>query len=90
MKACQRCHISGRVQGVWFRDSTREQAERLGVTGYARNLADGRVEVLACGEDAALQQLKEWLWQGPRGARVEMVECSESELDSVPAGFTTG
>lgn len=88
--ACQRCHISGRVQGVWFRDSTRELAERLGVTGYARNLADGRVEVLACGEDAALQQLQEWLWQGPRGARVEKVECSKSELDSMPTGFTTG
>lgn len=88
--ACIRCHVSGRVQGVWFRASTREQARRLGISGYARNLADGRVEVLACGEERTLQQLQEWLWQGPVGARVERVECTQSEMDSMPAGFTTG
>lgn len=88
--ACIRCHVSGRVQGVWFRASTREQARRLGISGYARNLADGRVEVLACGEETTLQQLQQWLWQGPVGARVEQVECSRSEADQIPAGFTTG
>jgi len=87
---CLRCHISGRVQGVWFRASTREQAVRLGVNGYARNLADGRVEVLACGDEEALSQLQEWLWQGPRGARVDQVVCGMSKLDSIPQGFTTG
>jgi acylphosphatase len=51
---CLRFFVSGRVQGVWFRASTREQARRHGITGHARNLPDGRVEVLACGRPAAL------------------------------------
>lgn len=90
MSLCLRCLISGRVQGVWFRVSTREQASRLGISGYARNLSDGRVEVLACGEQGALDTLEAWLWQGPSGARVEHVECSSSDIERVPASFTTG
>ena len=66
--------ISGRVQGVFFRASTRAQAERLGVTGYAMNLSDGRVEVIACGDLEQLQQLHEWLCQGQPQARVDRVE----------------
>jgi acylphosphatase len=54
---CLSCLVSGRVQGVWYRDSTQRQAQALGISGYARNLPDGRVEVLACGETAALQRL---------------------------------
>ncbi len=73
MTICVRCIISGRVQGVFFRASTRFQAESLGITGYARNLSDGRVEVLACGEVGAVNQLKAWLTQGPDGARVSGV-----------------
>jgi acylphosphatase len=46
---CMQCYVSGQVQGVFFRASARHEAERLGVTGYARNLSDGRLEVLACG-----------------------------------------
>jgi acylphosphatase len=53
--------VGGRVQGVFFRASTREQAVRLGVTGYARNLPDGQVEVLVCGDPQAVGQLKDWL-----------------------------
>ena len=53
----RRCHVSGRVQGVYFRASTWERARELGVTGYAKNLPDGRVEVLACGELRAVGQL---------------------------------
>lgn len=74
-RVCYRCLIGGRVQGVFFRAATREQAMRLGVTGYARNLADGRVEVLACGEAAAVAQLRDWLRTGPSTAKVTGVAC---------------
>jgi acylphosphatase len=88
LSGCIRCLVSGRVQGVWFRASTQEQARRLALTGYARNLPDGRVEVLACGDKAALEELKSWLWQGPPAARVDSVECSEVD-ETPPAGFST-
>jgi acylphosphatase len=74
-RVCYHCVVSGRVQGVWFRGATREQAVRLGVTGYARNLADGRVEVLACGTADAVAQLREWLRTGPSMAQVSEVVC---------------
>ncbi len=69
-----RCYVSGTVQGVWYRGCTRNKAQELGVKGYARNLDDGRVEVLACGEDAAVKALRDWLWEGPKQARVEDVQ----------------
>lgn len=81
--------VSGRVQGVFFRASTREQAQRLGLCGHARNLDDGRVEVLAHGAEAALQELERWLWQGPPAARVEAVR-REPAQGPVPAGFRVG
>ncbi len=88
MSGCLRCLVSGRVQGVWYRASTQQQASLLGLTGYARNLADGRVEVLACGEKEALSALEAWLWQGPRAARVAEVSCSAA--DETPLqGFIT-
>jgi acylphosphatase len=86
---CRRCLVSGRVQGVYFRASTAEQAVRLGVTGYARNLADGRVEVLACGEDAAVEALCEWLREGPPAARVTQVLMEMAGCAAPPANFTT-
>ena len=61
MQVCRRCLVSGKVQGVFYRASTAERARELGVTGYAKNLPDGRVEVLACGDEAAVQQLLDWL-----------------------------
>jgi len=84
--SCRRCYVSGRVQGVFFRASTSKQARSLGVSGYARNLPDGRVEVLACGPDAAVQQLCDWLAQGPPGARVSEVTCSPDD-ETPPDGF---
>lgn len=89
MKHCIKCLVSGRVQGVWYRVGTREQARKLGLSGYARNLADGRVEVLACGSPAATDELKRWLWEGPPAAEVSGVEC-EQVLEQPPKGFTTG
>lgn len=85
MPAC-RFMITGRVQGVFFRASTREQAERFGLSGYARNLSDGRVEVLAVGEEGALAALERWLWQGPPQARVEDVSRESAEAE-VTRGF---
>jgi acylphosphatase len=88
--SCVRCFVSGRVQGVWFRGSTRRQAEQLSLTGYARNLSDGRVEVLACGESDALGVLHKWLWQGPPAAKVSEVECCEEDVPQpFPELFTT-
>jgi len=87
----RRAFVSGRVQGVYFRASTRDRARELGVTGYARNLADGRVEVLACGPIAAVEQLCAWLRQGPPAARVDVVvvdTVSPQELPQRPAAFT--
>ena len=72
---CLRCYVSGRVQGVGFRYATADQALSLGVTGYVRNLPDRRVEVMACGEERAVNALRNWLWQGPQLARVSEVRC---------------
>ena len=84
--------MSGRVQGVFYRASTRQRAQELGCRGYARNLSDGRVEVLAVGEPLAVHALIEWLRQGPPAAHVTEVKCAEvplAELGEMPAGFGT-
>ena len=81
--------MSGRVQGVFYRASTAEQAERLGVAGYARNLPDGRVEVLACGEEESVGMFCEWLRKGPPAAKVSGVEIIETDCDPMPVGFST-
>ena len=88
----RRCYISGRVQGVFYRASTRQKANELGCAGYARNLPDGRVEVLVVGEPHAVQSLLDWLWRGSPAAEVKFVEVQElplDELDDVPVGFAT-
>jgi len=72
-RAGRRFFISGVVQGVFFRASTAQQATRLGLRGWARNLADGRVEVLAAGSAEALAALEAWLHQGPPAAQVSGV-----------------
>ncbi len=81
--------VSGRVQGVFFRASTREQALKFGLSGYAKNLPDGRVEVLAEGDASALDALERWLHVGPPMARVESVERGDAEAGSVGVGFVT-
>ncbi|RZA31422.1 MAG: acylphosphatase [Lysobacteraceae bacterium] len=75
--AAARFLVTGRVQGVFFRASTREQALRLELRGHARNLDDGRVEVVAAGEAAALDALEIWLRTGPPMARVDKVQRSD-------------
>jgi acylphosphatase len=87
-----RFFISGRVQGVFFRASTRNQAQRLGLRGWAVNLPDGRVEVLAVGAAAAVQQLGEWLHDGPPAAQVLAVETAPADPAEVSGNtrFTCG
>jgi acylphosphatase len=87
--AAARFLVSGRVQGVYFRASTRERALALGLDGHARNLADGSVEVIAAGEAAALEALAEWLQHGPPAARVEQVLRGQWP-QPVAAGFAIG
>lgn len=89
----RRCFVSGHVQGVFYRASTKQQALQLGCRGYARNLPDGRVEVLIVGEPSAAHALIEWLWRGPPAARVTNVEVQEVDLASLgqpPTDFSTG
>jgi acylphosphatase len=82
MKRCRHYFVSGRVQGVFFRAQTQATARRLGLTGWVRNLSDGRVECLACGDEGQLKAFEAWLWQGPPQARVEKVEASEEALSA--------
>lgn len=86
---CVRCIVSGRVQGVWFRQTTRQQAQALGLTGRAVNLSNGDVEVIACGDQQALQQLQNWLWEGSPMSQVSKVTC-EILQQIPPQSFTTG
>ncbi|MGH8077866.1 MAG: acylphosphatase [Lysobacter sp.] len=83
--------VSGKVQGVWFRASARDQAQALGLRGSARNLPDGRVDVLAVGDAAAIDKLASWLRQGPPLAQVEELERMPAHEDEAPAdGFDIG
>lgn len=84
-----RFHVSGKVQGVWYRASTREYAVAAGLDGYAHNLPDGRVEVLALGAPDAIDALERWLWQGPPAANVTNV-AREAASDDGRSGFSVG
>lgn len=72
-KICMHCFVSGKVQGVWYRASTEKEAKKLGLTGWVRNLSDGRVEVMVCGEPETVNQLLAWLRRGPPLAVVSEV-----------------
>jgi acylphosphatase len=79
---CLRLLISGRVQGVWFRESMRQEALRLGATGWVRNLADGKVEAVICGTPAILEAMQEWSKAGPPMAKVAGVEAVEMQEEA--------
>jgi acylphosphatase len=92
MTIAKRCLVSGRVQGVFYRASTQLKARELGVHGYAKNLADGRVEVLALGDRQSVEALIEWLWQGSSTSHVtsvEVVELTAQDIGQIPSGFAT-
>jgi len=78
-KISMHCFVRGRVQGVWFRASTQEEAKRLGITGWVRNLPDKSVEVFASGTPMQIKQLHEWLQKGP-----ELAEVSEVTYEELP------
>ncbi|MDQ7730125.1 acylphosphatase [Halomonas sp. SpR8] len=86
---CVRALVTGKVQGVWYRRATQEQALQLVITGYAKNLPDGRVEVLMCGHPDSVKRLSEWLWQGSEGARVTHVELEILDQWRAPSHFAT-
>lgn len=75
----RRVRVTGRVQGVFFRQSARREAERLGVAGFARNEADGSVTLELEGDQEAVAAMTAWCGQGPPGARVEAVSVEEIE-----------
>lgn len=87
MSVCEKCLITGLVQGVFFRASTQQKALELGIRGYARNLQQGHVEVLACGTAQSVGHLKAWLWEGPPNAHVSDVKCTLVEDVPVPEAF---
>jgi acylphosphatase len=89
MSTARQFTIRGRVQGVFFRDSTRRVAESLGLSGHAINLPNGDVEVFACGDRAAIAKLGAWLREGPRMAEVREVIEQDAEPRDIP-GFSTG
>ena len=86
---CIKVWLSGRVQGVGYRWATREQATRLGITGYAKNLSDGRVEVLACGDEDDLDSLIAWLQQGPEYSHVTDLDIETVVVAQCPDSFRT-
>ncbi len=87
MRVARRLVISGRVQGVGFRYFTQEAAAREGVTGWVRNLADGRVEAYVEGESDAVTRVERAIRQGPRGASVHAVEVDAEEPGGAYRGF---
>lgn len=78
----RRVLVAGRVQGVWFRESCRDQAQAAGVAGWVRNLADGQVEVVLEGSPGAVDEVLAWCRRGPRRARVDRVDV----VDVAPVG----
>ena len=85
--AAARFLVRGKVQGVWFRASTRDEALMLGLRGYASNLSNGDVEVLAVGDAGAIDRLALWLQQGPPMARVDAVQRFASDEITDTQGF---
>ena len=82
--------MGGRVQGVFYRATAARRAQELGIRGHARNLPDGRVEVLACGDREAVQTFVSWLWIGSSACKVTSVEANDAPVSTpLPGGFHT-
>jgi acylphosphatase len=87
MSKARHLFIEGRVQGVFFRESTRRQAQHLGLFGWVKNLPDGRVEAFAQGEPDAVDRFVGWCHEGPPTARVERVVVEDAEPRTTLDGF---
>lgn len=87
MRESYRFKVSGRVQGVFFRQSTCQTANALGLQGWVRNLADGSVEGRVAGDAACLQKMRQWLQRGPTRAEVKHLEWQESKASELPSPF---
>ncbi len=89
-RVCQRCIVSGRVQGVFYRATVARRARELGIDGYARNRPDGRVEVLACGSAPAIESFMRALWAGSTASKVTDVSTEKVvEPQNSIKGFLT-
>jgi acylphosphatase len=88
----KKCLVGGRVQGVFYRATAAQRARELGIRGYAKNLPDGRVEVLALGDAEIVEGFIEWLWIGSSASKVTSVEASDVTLEphEHPKSFSTG
>ena len=89
---CRKAFVAGRVQGVFYRATAAQRARELGIRAYAKNLSDGRAEVLAYGEAKVVDEYLQWLWTGSSASKV--IAVSDEELDAgriqLPEGFRTG
>lgn len=83
MAACKQIFVSGRVQGVFYRESTRQEAAALGLKGGVRNLRDGRVEVQIAGDEESVELLIKWLKTGPKFAKVSNIEVIDMSAETV-------
>lgn len=91
MSVCaKKAIVSGKVQGVFYRATTREKALSLNLNGYAKNLPDGSVEVLAQGDITHIESLMTWLWKGSPASDVTSVHVSDASTNSDLNTFTTG
>ncbi len=80
MCKCIRIVVKGKVQGVYYRDSTRAKAQSLGIVGWVRNLSNGDVEAMAIGKEEDLKKIVDWMWEGPTIAKVDEVLVYEERL----------
>jgi acylphosphatase len=83
------CWVSGRVQGVYYRGTAVSRARAAGLAGYARNLPDGRVEVLVQGPEAEVDAFIQWLWVGPVACKVTVVEVRDAAATPLRSDFTS-
>lgn len=88
MEICRHFLVSGTVQGVFYRDSTQQKAQNLGLTGYVTNLSTGQVEIEVCGEESKLDELQEWLWKGPIMSKVEDIQFEDIATPNYSHNFS--